>query len=63
MPRIPNHQIIDDNWDDPEEFDIEHDESRDKLGRKVVPKPSQEDRDWEEKKRKMWRKRHDLDDR
>jgi hypothetical protein len=53
MPRIPNHQH-DDEWDDPEEFDIEHDDPRDRLGRKK----SREERHWEEQRREQWRKRN-----
>jgi hypothetical protein len=53
MPRIPNHQY-DDEWDDPEEFDIEHDDPKDRFGRKM---PRQE-RDWEEQRREQWRKRN-----
>ena len=53
MPRIPSHQI-DDNWDDPEDLNIEDDEPQDRLGRK---KPRFE-RDWEEQRREQLRKRH-----
>lgn len=53
MPRIPTHQLNDD-WEDPEEFEIQDDDPRDRLGRK---KPRQE-RDWEEQRREQLRKRN-----
>jgi hypothetical protein len=53
MPRIPNHQYSDD-WEDPNELDIEDDDPKDRLGRK---KPRQE-REWEEAQREQWRKRN-----
>jgi hypothetical protein len=53
MPRIPNHQYTDD-WEDPDELNIEEDDHQDRLGRK---KPRQE-RDWEEARREQLRKRH-----
>jgi hypothetical protein len=53
MPRIPTHQI-DDDWEDPDEFDIEHDEPRDRLGRKLPRKEREEDL----QRREVLRKRH-----
>ena len=53
MPRIPTHQY-DDEWDDPEDFNIEHDDPQDRFGRK---KP-REERQWEEQRREQWRKRN-----
>jgi hypothetical protein len=61
VPKIPNHQIIDDNWEDPEEFNIETDEPTDRAGRKITLKPPREDREWEEKRRNLWRKRNTWD--
>ena len=54
MPRIPTHQYNDDEWDDPEDFNIEDDDPRDRFGRK---KPRQE-RDWEEQRREKWNRRN-----
>jgi hypothetical protein len=53
MPRIPTHQI-DDDWEDPDEFNIEHDEPRDRLGRKLPRKEREEDLH----RREVLRKRH-----
>lgn len=53
MPRIPTHHY-NDEWDDPEQLDIQDDDARDRLGRK---KP-REERDWEEQRREQLRKRH-----
>jgi hypothetical protein len=53
MPRIPTHQVEDD-WEDPEEFNIEHDEPHDRLGRRLPRKEREEDI----YRREMLRKRH-----
>ena len=53
MPRIPTHQI-DDDWEDSDEFNIEHDEPRDRLGRKLTRKEREEDLH----RREVLRKRH-----
>ena len=55
MPRIPTRQVEDD-WDDfyDDEPSIEHDDPRDRHGRRL-PK---EDRAWEEQRRNQWQKRH-----
>ena len=59
MPRIPTRQVEDD-WNDynDDEPTIEHDEPRDRHGRRL-PK---EDKQWEEQRRRQWR-RADWDDR
>jgi hypothetical protein len=54
MPRIPTHQI-DDDWEDPDEFNIEHDDPRDRLGRKM---PRDEREREVERRERQWRKRH-----
>ena len=53
MPRIPTHQVEDD-WEDPDEFDIEDDDPRDRLGRRL---PRQE-REQDLQRRESLRKRH-----
>jgi hypothetical protein len=53
MPRIPTHQITDD-WEDPDELNIEDDEPTDRLGRRKA----KEDQQWEEHRREQLRKRH-----
>ena len=54
MPRIPTHQI-DDDWEDPDDFDIEHDEPRDRLGRRLPRHEREEELD---RRERMLRKRH-----
>ena len=54
MPRIPTHQINDD-WEDPDDFDIEHDEPRDRLGRRLPRHEREEELD---RRERMLRKRH-----
>jgi hypothetical protein len=53
MPRIPTHQVEDD-WEDPNDFDIEHDDPHDRLGRKMP----REEREREVQRREVWRKRY-----
>ena len=53
MPRIPTHQVEDD-WEDPDELNIEPDEVRDRLGRKMP----REEREREVQRREVWRKRY-----
>ena len=53
MPRIPNHQINDD-WDDPDDFEIQEDEPRDRLGRKLPRREREE----ELHRKEVLRKRH-----
>ena len=53
MPRVPNHQIQDDEVEDNEEFEIV-DDNEPRQGRR----PAREDLDWEERRRDMLRKRN-----
>jgi hypothetical protein len=57
MPRIPDHQIIDE-WED-DEFEIRDDNPRDRKGHKIPARESREDLDWEKRRREKWRKRRD----
>jgi len=57
MPRIPTHQY-DDEWDDPDEFNIEDDDAQDRRGHKIPAKEHRKNRDWEEQRRDAWRKRY-----
>jgi hypothetical protein len=54
MPRIPNHQH-EDEWDNPEEFDIEHDEPLDRLGRKLPRQEREEELHRREQLQKRYR--------
>ena len=58
MPKIPTHQILDDDWDDDREHNIEQDEPRTKLGVKRRPK---QDLEWEDQRRDHWRKKNHQD--
>lgn len=48
MPKIPTHQILDDEWDEP----------RTKQGVKRLPK---QDKEWEDQRRDAWRKKNRQD--
>lgn len=55
MPKIPRNRYNDnDDWDDPNEFEIEDDEPKDRHGRRLP----REDREFEERRRDQWRKRN-----
>jgi hypothetical protein len=54
MPRIPTHQH-EDEWDDLEEFDIEDDDPRDRLGRKLPRREREEEMHRREKLQKRHR--------
>jgi hypothetical protein len=58
VPKIPTHQILDDDWDDDREHNIEQDEPRTKLGVKRRPK---QDLEWEDQRRDHWRKKNHQD--
>ena len=58
MPRVHNSEIDDDQWDDPTELEIEDDDPVDRNGNRVSPRTVREDKNWEENRRKMWRKRN-----
>ena len=53
MPRIPTHQVEDD-WEDFDDFNIEHDEPQDRLGRRLPRRVREE----ELQRRELLRKRH-----
>lgn len=55
MPKIPTHQILDDEWDDDSELSIEQDEPRNKQGVKRRPK---QDLEWEDQRRDVWRRKN-----
>ena len=57
MPRIPTHQI-DDDWEDPDELNIDDDDPTDRAGRRIPAKEHRKLRDWEEQRREVWRKRN-----
>ena len=58
MPKIPTHQILDDDWDDDREHTIEQDEPRTKQGIKRRPNT---DKEWEDQRRDHWRKKNRQD--
>jgi hypothetical protein len=57
MPRIRVEDY--DDFDDDQEPNIESDDPKDRLGRKIpAPKPTKQDRDWEEQRRSQQRRRN-----
>jgi hypothetical protein len=61
VPRIRVEDYQDSDLDP--EINIEHDDARDRLGRKIpAPKPTKPERDWaEERLRQQRRRNRDLD--
>lgn len=57
MPRIPTSQYEDD-WEDPDELNIENDEPVDRAGRRIPAREHRKLRTWEEQQREAWRKRN-----
>ncbi len=57
MPKLNRHQY-EDNWDEDEDFVIENDEPRNRRGDRLPPpKPSREDREWEEHRKQFQQRR------
>ena len=57
MPKLNRHQY-EDNWDEDEDFVIENDEPRNRRGDRLPPpKPSREDREWEENRKRFQQRR------
>ena len=57
MPRIPNREVEDD-FDDYEDFSVDHDDPTDRAGRRLPAKEHRKNRDWEEARREHWRKQN-----
>ncbi len=57
MPRIPTHQV-DDDWDDPDDFNIDEDDHQNRHGHKIPAKEHRKNRDWEEARRDHWNRRN-----
>ena len=57
MPKLNRHQY-EDNWDEDEDFVIENDEPRNRRGDRLPPpKPSREDLEWEENRKRFQQRR------